>query len=415
MKNATQQREIIYLDYNSTHPPLTQIIEGCNREYFTFFANTSGISSFSQKSNWLLEESRKNISEILNVDKEQAIFTSSATEANFLALVSISRYIKKRICQILPSSTAGQKTIRVGTTALEHPSITEALKKIEFIETVELLLDRKGLIDTRSLETQLKNQEIDLLVCMLVHNETGIIQPISAILDIIEKYPIPMVCDAVQALSRLEQGKDSENISLNLFSASKKLPVFFTFAGHKIGAGFGTGLLILSALPEYKILHQYIEYAGGAQEFQMRPGSHNLATIRAFSRVLSKQIKKKYQTLKKLTGKFETRLKSTLGQLTAVRIVGEGSIRLAGTTMTIFPKIPIDFMLMGLDQENIIVSTGTSCRSKSRKVSEGLLALGLSPEEALSVVRFSYDENFSLERQRYVLEVLQRLVQKLAL
>ena len=251
---------------------------------------------------------------------------------------------------------------------------------------------------------------------MLVHNETGIIQPINEILRLVQKYSVPLICDAVQALSRFEEGKESGSISLDLFSASMRLPVFFTFSGHKIGAGFGTGLLILSALPEYKILHRYIEYAGGDQEFQMRPGSHNLASIRAFSEVLSEQIKKKkYRTLKKLTEQFETRIKTTLSRITAIQIIGERSDRLAGTTMIALPKIPIDFMLMGLDQENIIVSTGTSCRSRSRKASEGLLALGLSPKKALSVIRFSYDENFSPEKQRYVLKVVERLSRNLAL
>ena len=68
---------------------------------------------------------------------------------------------------------------------------------------------------------------------------------------------------------------------------------------------------------------------------------------------------------------------------------------------------------MGLDEANIVVSTGTSCKSRSRTPSPGLLTMGLNVQEALSVVRFSYNESFSLEKQSYVLKVVEKLVSKL--
>ena len=96
-----------------------------------------------------------------------------------------------------------------------------------------------------------------------------------------------------------------------------------------------------------------------------------------------------------------------------IKIVGSNSIRLAGTTMAVFPNIPIDFFLIGLDEAGIIVSTGLSCKSNSRMPSPALLALGLSTSEALQVIRFSYSKHFSLEEQSYVIKMAKEITQKL--
>ncbi len=114
-----------------------------------------------------------------------------------------------------------------------------------------------------------------------------------------------------------------------------------------------------------------------------------------------------------VTQNFERSLIEALSETMEIRIVGANSTRLAGTTMAIFPDIPIDFFLIGLDEVDIIVSTGLSCKSNSRIPSPALLALGLSSSESLQVVRFSYDQHFSLEKQNYVIKMAQEIIQKL--
>ena len=288
---------MLYLDYNATHPPLKEIILECEQEYFSYYANSSGLSSFSQKANSLVEKSRHCIAEILHVDEDQIIFTSSASEANFLAIQLITHYILNKNQQPVPVKEKQEfiknQKVHVLLSPLEHPSVYESIHALGFVKITMIPLNEQKTIDLSFVKDILKNEKVDMIITLLIHNETGIIQPIAELIKMVQKASIPLLCDAVQVLSRLEINDRSEDLSLDLFSFSQKAPVFFTFAGHKIGAGFGAGVLIIPKQPDYKLLSNYTLFRGGSQEKNLRPGSHNLTSIMAFARVLSEQVKKK--------------------------------------------------------------------------------------------------------------------------
>ena len=275
---------MIYLDYNATHPPHREVIAEANQVYTTHYGNSSGRSSFSQQSKQLIEKSRKKIADIFAVSENQIVFTSSATEANFLAIELLCRYLRK---------TQSDDSLVVGVSPLEHPSITEALKKCKPITLHTLPLKPDGQINLTFLKNSLKKKRFDLLVCTLVHSETGIVQPWKELVSLAHTFSIPLICDVVQAVSRLQRGIDSSGLSLEMFSVSQKASVFFTMCGHKIGAGFGTGVMMIpSAFLDQKLSH-FTPYYESHQEFSLRPGTHNLPAIIAFEKVLSERVKKK--------------------------------------------------------------------------------------------------------------------------
>ena len=184
-------------------------------------------------------------------------------------------------------------------------------------------------------------------------------------------------------------------------------------ASHKVGAGFGAGVLIRP--DEHKIgqkMKDLAVYAGGSQEYEIRAGSHNTAAIIAFARTLT-QKSRPIAEVNKLTSSFENLLQSELADVLPVEVVAQSSPRLAGTSLVIFEGLQIDFFLMALDQEGIVVSTGTSCKSKSRTPSPALLAMSYNEEQALSVIRFSYAENFNAALQQQVLARLKPVISRL--
>ncbi len=275
---------MIYLDYNATHPPCKELIAEANRVYNTNYGNSSGRSSFSQQSKQLIEKSRKKIADIFSVSANQIIFTSSATEANFLTVEMLCRYLREK---------APNDSLFIGVSPLEHPSLMEALKKCEPIELYTLPLKTNGHVDLILLKNSLERKRFDLLVCTPVHSETGIIQPWEELIFLTNKFSVPLICDVVQAISRLQKDINSSGLSLGMFSVSQKAPVFFTMCGHKIGAGFGTGIIIIPLAFLDQKLSRFTPYYEGNQEFSLRPGSHNLPAIIAFEKVLSARVKKK--------------------------------------------------------------------------------------------------------------------------
>ena len=275
---------MIYLDYNATHPPFAKIIESAHKAYISSYGNSSGRSAFSQKSESLIEKSRKKIGNIFSVSEHQIIFTSSATEANFLAIHLLYNYLKKN---------KAKDRLLVGVSPFEHPSTIEVLKKKIAIDIIILPLNKNGQLDLVYLEDAFQNKMFDFLVCTLAHNETGLIQPWEIFFNLLSKFSIPLICDAVQVVSRLQNNVASSNLRYDIFAVSKKISIFFTMSGHKIGAGFGAGIMIMPlefADQKQSALTPFYE---SGQEYALRPGSHNLVSILAFEKVLSERVKKK--------------------------------------------------------------------------------------------------------------------------
>ena len=403
----------LYLDYNSTCPPNTSILDNITKLYFTHFANSSGRSLFSQKSSKLIEEARSTVASIFNVQLKQIVFTSSASEANHIALWSLQNYFifhKKN------------KIFRIAYSPFEHPSIIETIKRLPNTESFILKVNLNGDLDLDYLKHLIIEENIHCIAMMLVHNESGLILPIDTIINIIKEYPnIFLLCDSVQALYKLRENTSVENLSLNLFSAALHHNILFTFAGHKIGAGFGTGVLILPLNNNFNTIESLSPFGGGFQEFTWRPGSHNFYSIICFAEVLKEitSSANNYLQLKEITSTFEENLNLILSKYLSNNsldnnfIIGKNNIRLAGTSFVILPNVSIDFLLIKLDQLGVVVSTGSSCKSNSRIPSKSLLAMGYTEDVALNTIRFSYDISFTVDKQKYVLDILENTIPKI--
>jgi cysteine desulfurase len=362
----------IYLDYNATtpiRPEAADLMGGIMCAPF----NASTVHGYGREGRSYIEKARRQVASIIQADQNNVIFNSGATEGNNTVLKHF----------------AGQK---IAVSAIEHPSVLEACPAAIKIPATE-----NGLIDLLRLEEICKEHKPALVSCMMVNNETGIIQPIAEASEISKRYGAYFHCDGVQAYGRipftlLETGVD-----------------FLTVSSHKCGGPQGVGALILGLCGETPtLLH------GGGQEKKARAGTENVAGIAGFGMAADlarASMSENHKKMKDLQIKLERGLKGISKSLV---IIGEKQNRAPNTTLFCLPGALSETLLMALDLEGIAASNGSACSSGSVKASHVLHAMNIDPELAKSAIRFSYGYQTTSDEIDNTLAILNKICQRLA-
>ncbi|TGK05606.1 aminotransferase class V-fold PLP-dependent enzyme [Leptospira langatensis] len=344
-------KRIKYFDYNATHPPLPGLLTKVFSEYEEDFFNPSGPTRFSLARQGRIEEARKSLSSLTGCDPKGFVFVSSGTEANY----SLAYFIKTIHPEIVYLSP------------FEHSSMYSAFESAK-IPVQVLQTDKSGLISLTQLDSFL--QEAPGPVCIIhAGNETGVLQPIEKISELCAKYKVPFFSDIIQSFGKIR-------VPFSLLDG-------FTFSGHKIGAGLGSSVLWFRP----KFLKEGGLFQGGNQENGHRAGTENSPAILALSeaaRIQFQEMDKKDLRLQK----FQEKIENCLNSLGA-KIVAESSPRLHSTTFALLPFDDLDFFMMGMEEKGFALSTGSSCKSRSREAAPSLLAMGYTKEEALRAIRIS--------------------------
>jgi len=379
----------IYLDFNSTHPPNREALATARAFYLENYANSSGLSLASQNVNKRIEEAREEIASLFGITSAQVIFTSCATESNNLLIREFrSKKAAEDFCVL--------------SSPFEHPSVSECLKNLPGTQIDYLAAQSNGALAPFSAA-----QAYDLITMMAVQNESGVVLPV----DLLRAETCPVLVDFSQALPKL--ARDAEGIlSLPSVATLTQRGIYLTATGHKVGAGFGAGLILTP--PGRGRLAQSVLLAGGNQEFALRAGSHNTEAIIALAEALKFKLSaNSHSQWRKVTGEFSDALSPMLNKLPGACIVGENTMRAPGTLLLMLPGVAIDFLIMALDREGITVSTGTSCKSRSRSPSAALMAMGYNEQQALSVIRLSFDQNLTAQEIAYTVKVLGDSIERL--
>ncbi len=344
---------IKYFDYNATHPPIPEILEKNLSLYLKAYFNPSGASRFSLDRQSSIEEVRNYLAELTKKSKKSFVFCSTGTEANqiMLGYVFGSKQINKA-CYVSP---------------FEHSSIYGALDNLSINYEI-LKCKNDGYIDVDYLREKMKNNPLPVVVLM-AGNETGVVQPYKEIAEICRDNKMLFMSDLMQAYCKIP-------IDFSYFDG-------FTFSAHKIGGGMGGAVVCipLEIKSDYKI------FKGGNQENNLRAGTENTPAILCIKDASVLQLSTLEEKNSRLVG-FKTSIENNLKEKGGI-IIAENSNRLPSTTFVILPTEDIDFILMGLEEKGIIVSTGSSCKSRARDASPSLLSMGYSKEEALRAIRIS--------------------------
>lgn len=345
-----------YLDYNASAPLHPDAWETMQAVYKPENAahNASAVHYFGREGRKIVEKARTQIAELIDIPAPQIIFNSGATEGNNTVL--------RHFAQTYPDDT-------ILVSAADHVSIVEADDFLNNI--IKVPVKKSGLIDQNALKDLLKNNKVSLVSCMMVNNETGLIQNVSELSDIAHRHNALFHCDATQAAGRIPINAQENNID------------FLTLSAHKIGGPQGVGALALGLCGQNPTL-----LFGGGQEKSLRAGTENVAGIAGFGAAAKTAQKnmKDFQKLTTLRGHLESKIKAISPEAI---IHCEDQIRAANTTFFSLPGADSQSLLMAFDLEGIALSNGSACSSGTVKPSHVLKAMGLSEKIAASALRIS--------------------------
>jgi cysteine desulfurase len=375
---------MIYLDYNATAPCDPQVIEAMLPFFHEKFGNPSSLHSLGQEAKKAIEESRKEIAQLLGAHEDEIFFVSGGTEANNLAIKGVvSAYEKK-----------GKHLI---TSVIEHHAILNVFKTLEkegFTVTY-LPVNREGFVDPDDFRKAITPQTI-LASVMHANNETGVIQPIEELGRMARERGVIFHTDAVQTVGKLPI--DLERLPVDLLSAS----------AHKFYGPKGTGFLYVRR--GIRFIPQIL---GGPHERGKRAGTENVPLIVGMAKALEITLKEQPEENQRIQALRDFLEKGILERVPEVVVVGAQAPRLPNTSMMLVKYVEGESMLLNLDFAGICVSSGSACTSGSLEPSHVLLACGYPHEIAHGSVRWSLGKWNTLEEMKEVLAVFPDVVEKL--
>ena len=375
---------MIYLDYNATAPCDPQVIEAMLPFFHEKFGNPSSLHSLGQEAKKAIEESRKEIAQLLGAHEDEIFFVSGGTEANNLAIKGVvSAYEKK-----------GKHLI---TSVIEHHAVLNVFKTLEkegFTVTY-LPVNREGFVDPDDFRKAITPQTI-LASVMHANNETGVIQPIEELGRMARERGVIFHTDAVQTVGKLPI--DLERLPVDLLSAS----------AHKFYGPKGTGFLYVRR--GIRFIPQIL---GGPHERGKRAGTENVPLIVGMAKALEITQKEQLEENQRIQALRDFLERGILERVPEVVVVGAQAPRLPNTSMMLVKYVEGESMLLNLDFAGICVSSGSACTSGSLEPSHVLLACGYPHEIAHGSVRWSLGKWNTLEEMKEVLAVFPDVVEKL--
>ncbi len=381
----------VYLDYAATTPMDPRVIEEVNKHFRESYGNSSSLHSIGQKAAQILVKSRQTIASLINVQRDEIIFTSSGTEADNLAILGVAFKNKSRGNHII-------------TSAIEHHAVENACKQLEKrgFKVTFLPVDKSGLINLKELEDKITDKTI-LISIMFANNEIGTIEPIKEIGKIAKNHDIIFHTDAVQAFGKVPIDVDEMNI--DLLSAT----------AHKLYGPKGVGMLYIRNKGIRDGWGKYIEpiMYGGGHERDMRPSTVNIPGIAGFAKAVEIAKQEMPKEIERETKLRDNIIRTVLNNIEDSYLNGHASQRLPNNVNLGFRFIEGESIVLDLDGEGIATSTGSACSSKSLDPSHVLLAIGLRPEEAHGSLRATVGRFTTEDDVNYFLEKLPPIIERL--
>lgn len=349
--------ERVYLDWNAT-TPLRPEARAAMTAAMDLVGNPSSIHAEGRAARAVLEQARAAVASAAGGEPRNLVFTSGGTEANALALAPGSWGLPQAIDCVIVSR-------------IEHASVLAggrfAARKVETIRVT-----RQGIVDLDHLRQLLADGPPPLVSVMLANNETGALQPVREVSDLVHQAGGLLHVDAIQAFGKIPF--HIKDLGADLVSLS----------AHKIGGPKGVGAVLLRDgldLPEPML-------RGGGQELGRRAGTENLVGVAGFGAAATKavlELPAEALRVQALREKLEAKLRQTEG----ICVFADQAPRLPNTTLFALPNLRAETAVIGFDLDGVAVSSGSACSSGKVTPSHVLEAMGFGPELARSAIRIS--------------------------
>jgi cysteine desulfurase len=322
--------------------------------------NASSIHREGRAARKLLDDAREALAFSLGCLPQMMTFTSGGTEANNFALRGV-----------------GAEVILVS--AVEHPSVLAAAKASG--KTVELIpVDGEGRVMIDDLRNMVGRPNT-LVSVMYANNETGVVQPLEHVREIVHAAGALLHVDAVQAYKKTP-------LNFGILGCD-----MLTVAAHKVGGPVGIGALVVR---DGLVIEPLLQ--GGGQELRRRGGTENLVTIAGFGQLATEAPLDTHDLIDTLEAGLD-----------GTEIFSDGVFRLCNTTCFAIPGMKAETLLMNLDLEGFAVSSGSACSSGKVGRSHVLDAMGVAPEISSGAIRVSLGWNTTADDVARFLSTLNSL------
>ena len=351
-------KQFIYADNAATTKLDIDAFEAMKPFLLDEYGNASQPYSFARKPKQALKEARAIIARCINAEPEEIFFTSGGTESDNWAIKGVA------------FADAEKHTII--TSQIEHHAILRACEDVEKLgcPVIYLPVTKKGVVTPEVLNSAITS-DTRLISIMYANNEIGTIEPIKELCEIAHRNGALFHTDAVQAVGHIEI--DVKELGVDILSAS----------AHKFNGPKGIGFLyIKKGTP----INSYA--SGGAQEFGMRAGTENVASIVGMAVALKKNCERIQEATRHLLT-CETVLIEKLNNA-GIDFVRNGSDNhIPGNISLSFRSADGETLLHRLDLMGICVSTGAACDSVNTQVSHVLSSIGIDAEYSEGTIRVS--------------------------
>ena len=370
---------MLYLDHAATTPVMPEALKAAWPYLTEEFGNPSSVHEVGLRAKHALSWARQTCADWLGAQPEEIIFTSGGTEANNLAIKGIA--------------LANPRGKHIVSSPLEHEAVLsclEYLKAFHGFEVTLLPVAADGQISASDLRAAIR-PDTTLVTLMAANNEIGTVYPIAEFASIAAEFGVPFHTDAVQGAGWLDL--DVPTLGVQALSLS----------GHKFGAPKGSGLLYLNRRLEAEpVIH------GGGQENGFRSGTQNVAWAVAISVALQQLEPAGVSAAKAaaVTGSFIDGVLSTVPFAQLTGPTPDSGHRHPGITSFTFDGRNGETLLLELENEGVVCSSGSACASGSDEPSHVLQALGLEYDLCRTAVRFSFDHNPNTDQAAVALAAL---------
>lgn len=347
----------IYLDYNGTTPVAPEVLDAMLPFLRDQFGNASSTTPLGRAARSAIEEARAEVAKLIGALPEEIIFTGGGTEA--------SNHAIRGFAAVAPVSRR-----RIVTSMVEHPATEMPCRRLERegFAVSRIGVDDDGVVDLAAARTAIDG-ETALVTIIHAQNEIGTLEPVAELAEAARMAGSPIHVDASQSL-----GKVPVDVAVWGIDA-------LTLAGHKLYAPKGIGALYL------QIGHAIPSVLDGAgQEGGRRPGTENVPYIVGLGRACRIAGERLAADATRIAALKERLWQALAAGVPGLRRLG-GARTLPNTLSVLFPEAVGNDLLEATPA--IAASTGSACHAGSSQPSAIILALGISPDEALGAVRLS--------------------------
>jgi cysteine desulfurase len=380
----------VYLDNSATTAVTPEVIDAMLPYFGSEMGNAQSVHSFGQRAKAAIEKARRQVAALIAAEPSEIVFVSGGTEADNLAIRGIAEVHKE----------SGRHII---TTSIEHPAVLASCEALEHegFSITRLPVGPDGRVRVEDVRAAITGQTI-LVSVMHANNETGVLQPVKEIGDLIRSLRssgashLHLHTDAVQSVGKIE-------VSVKQLGAD-----LLSLSAHKIHGPKGVGaLFVRKGTRLSKLLY------GGHHERDRRGGTENVPGIVGLGKsaeLAASELTQRSARMLELRDYLETQIRARVGE---ARITGDRDRRLPNVSNLSFEGIDGESLLIALDLKGVAVSTGSACASGSLEPSHVLTAMGLSREQVRGSLRLSLCPYTTREEIDYALEVLEGSVSRL--